>query len=535
MTRTSVWAGAGLGALMSLPVMVLALAAQAIAGLPFLPFDLFEWTTRWLPGKVVTFGIDTMVAVITALGVHPTSVAAKIAEKTLAVGAFAGSAAVLGALVALAARRAGVRWIRLGLVAGAAWSALAVVAEVSIGLRGPSRAASLAWVLALLLSWGAALGATLRMAEPAADVPIEERAARRRVLRWLVGSLVAFSALALGLVSSLRRGRPRGPAAPRTEVLGATGTAGPAASPPPEVLAGRIEPVPGTRREITRNEDFYRIDINLQPPRVDAAAWRLEVDGLVDRPLRLAMEEIRALPAISQMVTLECISNRLGGDLIGTSRWTGVRLMDVLGLARMRQGARAVLVHAADGFYESVGMADAADERTLLVYEMNGVPLPAEHGFPLRIYIPNRHGMKQPKWITRLRVGDEEGSGFWVDRGWSKDAVPHTTSVVDTVGMSMMIGEAKVVPVGGIAYAGARGISKVEVQVDGGPWVEAKLVAPPLSPLTWAQWRHEWRYQPGRHTFRVRAYDGAGRLQPTEERGPRPDGVSGIHSLDARV
>jgi hypothetical protein len=122
-----------------------------------------------------------------------------------------------------------------------------------------------------------------------------------------------------------------------------------------------------------------------------------------------------------------------------------------------------------------------------------------------------------------------------VDRGWSSDAIVHTTSVIDTVGMSMMIGEATALPVGGIAYAGARGISRVEVQVDDGPWSAAQLVAPPLSPLTWVLWRYDWPYVPGKHTFRVRAYDGRGDLQPVEERGPRPDGVSGIHEITTRV
>jgi hypothetical protein len=171
----------------------------------------------------------------------------------------------------------------------------------------------------------------------------------------------------------------------------------------------------------------------------------------------------------------------------------------------------------------------------MLVYAMNGEPLPTEHGFPLRIYIPDRHGMKQPKWITRLQLTDEDGRGYWVARGWSKDAIVKTTSVIDTVGASMMLGTANVVPIGGMAYAGARGISKVEVQVDDAAWAEATLIAPPLSPLTWVLWRFDWAYQPGRHTFCVRAYDGTGALQPIVERGPHPDGASGIHSLTMTV
>jgi DMSO/TMAO reductase YedYZ molybdopterin-dependent catalytic subunit len=162
---------------------------------------------------------------------------------------------------------------------------------------------------------------------------------------------------------------------------------------------------------------------------------------------------------------------------------------------------------------------------------MNGVPLPAEHGFPLRIYIPNRHGMKQPKWLTRLKLTEEPGRGYWVERGWSHDAIVKTTSVIDTVGTSMMLGEARVVPIGGMAFAGARGISKVEVQADDGPWEQDELISPSVGPLTWVLWRYQWTYQRGRHRFRVRAYDGTGALQPVVERGPRPDGASGIHSV----
>jgi hypothetical protein len=162
----------------------------------------------------------------------------------------------------------------------------------------------------------------------------------------------------------------------------------------------------------------------------------------------------------------------------------------------------------------------------LLVHAMNGVPLPAEHGFPLRIYIPGRDGMKQPKWITRMRAIDGEPRGYWPERGWSQEAIVKTTSVIDTVDKSS---------VGGIAYAGERGVSKVEVQVDDGPWTQATILAPPLGPLTWILWRYDWPSRPGDHTFRVRAYDGMGALQPTIPRRPHPDGASGIHSVKKRV
>jgi DMSO/TMAO reductase YedYZ molybdopterin-dependent catalytic subunit len=206
-------------------------------------------------------------------------------------------------------------------------------------------------------------------------------------------------------------------------------------------------------------------------------------------------------------------------------------LKDILRAAGPRSSSRAVFIEAADGFYESIEMNDALDDRTLLVYAMNGVPLSPDHGFPLRIYVPGRYGMKQPKWIRRIEVTDRWRPGYWVERGWNREAMVQTTSVIDTIETSMMLGETKALWVGGIAFAGARRISRVEVQVDGGPWREAELRAPPLSPLTWVQWRYAWPYQPGRHEFRVRAYDGKGVLQPTEERSPHPDGATGIHEM----
>ena len=159
---------------------------------------------------------------------------------------------------------------------------------------------------------------------------------------------------------------------------------------------------------------------------------------------------------------------------------------------------------------------------------MNGKPLPQPHGFPLRIYIPNHFGMKQPKWITHMQAVDQKIPGYWVDRGWSDTAIPPTTSVIDVVDKDSPDPASGAIPVGGIAYAGARGISRVEVQVDDGPWQPAELRDPPYSPLTWVQWRFDWTAAQGEHTFSVRAYDGNGDLQITEESPAHPNGATGI-------
>jgi hypothetical protein len=180
-------------------------------------------------------------------------------------------------------------------------------------------------------------------------------------------------------------------------------------------------------------------------------------------------------------------------------------------------------------------LAEAQDERTLLVYEMNGEPLSTEHGFPLRVYIPDHFGMKQPKWITHMEAINHQQGGYWGQRGWNNTATVQTTSVIDTVNTDEVQPGSTIVPVGGIAYAGARGISKVEIQVDDGPWQEAELRNPPLSPLSWVQWRFAWQSTPGKHVVRVRAYDGTGALQETTESGSFPAGATGVNAVDTTI
>jgi DMSO/TMAO reductase YedYZ molybdopterin-dependent catalytic subunit len=299
-------------------------------------------------------------------------------------------------------------------------------------------------------------------------------------------------------------------------------------------LGDRISAVPGTRAELTSNENFYRIDINTRPPIIKETNWALEFEGLFDNPRPLSLQDLMQYPSITQPVTMACISNRVGGDLIGTSNWTGPRLRDVLADLGIQDRAQFLQIEAIDSFYETVSMTDLIDPRTLLVYGMNGETLPVEHGFPLRIYIPNRYGMKQPKWITKITAMAEDLDGYWVARGWSKEARPQINSVIDTVNKDEPTSEG-LIPIGGIAWAGDRGIEKVELQFDGGEWVEATLRTPTLSPLTWVQWRYDWAAEGGSHLIKVRATDGTGALQTEVEQGTRPDGATGYHSQRVRV
>jgi DMSO/TMAO reductase YedYZ molybdopterin-dependent catalytic subunit len=264
----------------------------------------------------------------------------------------------------------------------------------------------------------------------------------------------------------------------------------------------RVVPVPGTRAEFTRLEDHYRIDTNTRAPQLDADSWQLASGGLVDRPRSFTLAELRMLPATHQFITLSCISNPVGGDLIGTTRWSGVSLQQLLPALAVRRAATHLKVTSADGFYEVVALDTVrSDPRVMLAYDWDGVALSTEHGFPLRLYVPDVYGMKQPKWIVRIEALDHWEPGFWVVRGWDRDGHVKTTAAVDAIER-----HGDVVEVGGFAYAGAREIGRVEVRADGGEWQPAQI-REPLSGTTWVMWRTEFRLPDGEHRFAVRAFE----------------------------
>jgi DMSO/TMAO reductase YedYZ molybdopterin-dependent catalytic subunit len=543
------WSGMA-GGLTALTVVALAYLGNQLVGLPFFPFDLFDWITRILPGGLVIGTIELMVKVLDLLRLGPTSVVAKQAEQSIAIVQFLVGGVLLGLLLAWLARRFNGR---VGLTAGVILWLAALVVEAWLGFStggfgSGTSLFSIIWLGILMVGWALVLGRLMvETALPATEIskeqPAPAPAARpaqaqgglsRRQFLFLVGA-GSFVAWVSALGVSLASGSGSATEAQSTPAAPGLGeTSGPDKSPSQAELAKRFAPVPGTRPELTSTADFYRIDINTVPPQVDGNTWRLKLDGLVDHPLTLSLDDLRAMPANSQAITLECISNPIGGDLISTAVFTGVPFKLVLQQAGVQAGAQAVDMQAVDGFYESIPMAEAMDERTLLVYAMNGVPLPIAHGYPLRIYIPNHFGMKQPKWIQSMTVVAQPQTGYWVERGWSEQAVVQTTSVIDAVD-TQGSSQTKVVPVGGIAYAGARGISKVEVQVDGGDWQTAELRDPPLSPLTWVQWRFLWTATPGRHVLSVRCTDGDGALQDATLADTFPNGATGYDQQGAII
>jgi DMSO/TMAO reductase YedYZ molybdopterin-dependent catalytic subunit len=536
--------GAALGALSSLAIIGLFYLGDQLFKFPFVPFEIFDWMTRTLPGGLIAFVIRTMVAIIAFLqGFLPigdTSTVAKLAEQTIAILQLVGGGAIFGLALAWLNKKSNRNIILYGQIGGLLLLALTVliVSSLNDSLRTGNGGL---WLGLIFLAWGWGLAWLVRESGAAlADAP--EAALSRR--QFLTVSGAGLSAVALGSWGASRlfgsdsqavSNAPSVPVFDENDPFGAALTSGPAASPSSEELAARPAPARGTRDEFTATDNYYRIDINTRIPEINGTMWRLNVSGLVDQPLDLSIDDIREYPSQAQFLTMQCISNTVGGDLTSSTRWKGVRFKDLMETAGIQANAAGALIKSVDGFFEFVVMDDIMDDRTLLVYDMNGEPLRAKHGFPLRVYIPNRYGMKQPKWIESIEMVDERVDGYWVVRGWSKEAIAHTVSVVDTVVVEPDQGENGTAIGGGIAWAGARGIGKVEVQVDDGDWHEAELIAPPLSSLSWILWRYEWPFESGRHNLRVRSFDGDGQLQESESRSARPNGATGYHEITVNL
>ncbi len=539
-TSSLILIGALLGAVSSLALIGVLSLGDSLFGFPFVPFDIFDWMARALPGWLIGTVISTMVAVIRFfqgfLPIGDISTTAKLAEQAIALVQLVAGGAAFGAVLAWQANKLKPNLITLGQIGGLLVLSLTLLIEISLGSVQLSSLA-IVWLAVVFVAWGWGLALLIQRVPPK-EASADSPALSRRQFLAVSGAGLAVAAVGAwgfgklfgGTGLPAVAGEPTPQPVSGEDPFGAALTSGPAASPSPQALAARSAPVNGTRPELTSNEEFYRIDINTRPPQLDGAIWQLHINGLVDTQLELSLDDLRAMPAQTQILTMQCISNPIGGDLTSSSRWTGVRFMDALAGAGVQASTAGAYITSTDGFYEFVTMEDIQDERCLLVYEMNGVALPYEHGFPLRVYIPNRYGMKQPKWIENIEFVAERVPGYWVDRGWDREAYVNTVSVVDTIMVDPDQGEAGMALCGGIAWASAKGISKVEVQVDSEEWAQAELISPPLSPLNWMLWRYAFPYEPGRHTVSVRAYDGGGQLQVVENRSTAPSGATGIHS-----
>ncbi len=289
---------------------------------------------------------------------------------------------------------------------------------------------------------------------------------------------------------------------------------------------------------VTPNDRFYTVSKNfLFGPSVDVDAWRLDVHGLVGRRATLSVDDLRAMPGVEQYATLACISNGVPAKAIGNALWRGVRLRDVIDAAGgVQPGAVDLVFVCADNYTDSIPIDKALDPTTLLVYEMNGETLPKNHGFPLRAVVPGIYGMKNTKWIEALEVVDHDYRGYWMRRGWSDVATYRTLSRIDLPKAGATLEGGGPYVVGGVAFAGDRGINAVELSTDSGAtWVTAE-VKPALGLFSWVLWKLDWRPPaPGEYELTVRAVDGSGIPQTADTADPAPDGATGWHAVDVSV
>ena len=440
-------------------------------------------------------------------------------------------AIVLGALVLAAGLGILARYHRSWTTAG--FTGIAILGLFA-SLRDPLVDGLLALVAAVVgvtIAYNV-IGWLLRLATPSTEPEMPNWARRR-----FIGASIGVGALAVaggGIGRMLLNSR--------VDATPTAATIPPAVDPVAQLTAAQLSPDPaltvaGLTPMVVANRDFYRIDTSLLTPRIDAATWTLSVDGMVDHPFQLTYAELLAMEMHEQYVTIACVSNEVGGDLVGNALWKGVRLRELLDRAGVQSGASQVVGHAFDGWTAGFPTAwiDEPDREALVAVAMNGDPLPAEHGFPARLIVPGLYGyVSATKWLTKIGLTTLQAfNGYWVPLGWSKEAPILTQSRIDVPkrGESVSSGQ---VAVAGVAWAPDRGISAVEVQVDDQPWAPAELSAP-ISDATWVQWLYRWTATPGAHLLSVRATDGTGEVQTADITRPPPDGARGHHTISVQV
>lgn len=291
--------------------------------------------------------------------------------------------------------------------------------------------------------------------------------------------------------------------------------------------------------EVTPNQDFYRVAIDIIDPTVDATSWSLLVDGMVNSPKTFALQDVQSFPETDQYTTFECVSNTVNGNLVGNAKWGGVKISDVLANAGgVQSGANYVVFYSVDGYSVSIPLSKAMMADSLLAYKMNDAPLPVRHGYPLRGVIPGLYGMMSAKWINRVSVISSSFDGYWQTRGWTPNATIYTEAfIVLPLARSVSIsGSGGSIIVGGYAFAGDRGISKVEVSFDNGSTWHVAQLKKQLSNLTWSLWAYEWvPTSPGEHQIIARATDGSGQVQTSAVSDTFPNGATGYASTTLTV
>ncbi len=500
----------------------------------------FRAAAAGLSSAVVAVGLAELVAAVVEPSASPFAVIGSVLidlapswAKDTAIALFGtgdkaalitGIAVVLVAVAALAglweSRRAGIGSTILG-----ALGALALVAAMIRPGAGP-----FAWLPGLVagVAGVVALRLPMRTVDPEPYLRSED-AERRRFLAWTLGAS-AVGVLAL-IVGTAARGATRSIEAVRDALRLPA-----AATPAPSVPAAADLDLPDLAPVVTPNTDFYRIDTALIVPRIDPADWRLRIHGMVDREVEISWDELLSLPMTESYVTLACVSNEVGGSLIGNARWLGHPVRELLARAGVDADADMVLSRSADGFTASTPIEALTDDRdALFAVGMNGEPLPMEHGFPVRMVVPGLYGyVSATKWVTELEVTRfDRATAYWTTRGWSDHGPIKLQSRIDVPrpGQRIDAGEAVIA---GMAWQQHVGVEGVEVRINEGPWQSAELAAP-ISVDTWVQWRLPWTADAGQHTIECRAIGADGTTQTSEPAAPAPDGAQGWHRVQVNV
>jgi DMSO/TMAO reductase YedYZ molybdopterin-dependent catalytic subunit len=291
--------------------------------------------------------------------------------------------------------------------------------------------------------------------------------------------------------------------------------------------------------EVTPNGSFYRVAIDVIDPVVDAATWSLLVDGLVGTTKQYSLQDIKNLPSTGQYATLECVSNNINGNLVSNAKWSGLKISDLLGdVGGVQSGAKYVVFYSKDGYSVGIPLDKAMMDDSILAYQMNGADLPVSHGYPLRAIIPGLYGMMSAKWVTHVSVVGSVYQGYWQTRGWTNNAEIYTVTFIvspQSGGQLSLSSNGGSIIVAGYAFAGDRGVAKVEVSFDNGATWETAQLKKPLSDLTWALWAFEWKPQPGRYFILARATDGSGQVQASTVSDTFPNGATGYAYITATV
>ena len=536
----------------------------AFESIPSLVVAVSELLSDYTPGDVIRFSIENVGTF------QKTLLTAGIIVGCLALGG------VLGHLAARGRQRLTVAGFTLfGLLGG--WAAA----------RNPLSPALGSWVVALIAA-ALALAATLllvnraakpaRAAEQADQVPseapedFEAGATGAATRRDFFGYAVGAGAVALAMVGLGRmlRGQSAAEQFLETNTLRATATttSPPAPAPTTEAAAGPQsttsttaaatapastgppvqeqlaaldtldDDVAGISSYVTPNDSFYRIDTAFgEVPQVDPASWRLRFTGMVDNPYELSFEEIQAMDLSDHAITLSCVSNRVGGNLVGNAVWTGVPLSVLLDRAGVQAGADQMVGRSVDDWTAGFPTGLVYDGRNaILAIGMNDEFLPTDHGFPARLVVAGLYGyVSAVKWLEEIRLTTWDGfDGYWVPRGWSKEGPMKTQSRIDVPAGGRGLVAGQPTPIAGIAWAPTRGIERVEVNVDDEGWLPCEL-GEALGDETWVQWYREWTPTGGRHRIQVRATDGDGVTQSEREVPPAPNGAEGWHTVNVNV